>query len=68
MQRLKAHKYFEYAVDPQGKLQWSRGNHLIQAEALRDGLYLLITNARGALTESTLNRQLQPREQEPRLR
>jgi transposase len=45
LQRLKAHKYFEYAVDPQGKLQWKRRNHLIQAEAVRDGLYLLTTNA-----------------------
>jgi len=45
LQRLKAHKYFEYAVDPQGKLQWKRRNHLIQAEAVRDGLYLLSTNA-----------------------
>ena len=45
LQRLKAHKYFEYAVDPQGQLQWQRRNHLIQAEAVRDGLYLLSTNA-----------------------
>ena len=45
LQRLKAHKYFEYAVDPQGQLQWKRRHHLIQAEAVRDGLYLLSTNA-----------------------
>ena len=45
LQRLKAHKYFEYAVDPQGKLQWSRRTDLIDAEAGRDGLYLLKTNA-----------------------
>ena len=45
LQRLKAHKYFEYAVDSQGQLQWKRRNHLIQAEAVRDGLYLLSTNA-----------------------
>jgi transposase len=45
LQRLKAHKYFEYSVDSQGKLQWNRRNHLIQAEAIRDGLYLLSTNA-----------------------
>jgi len=45
LQRLKAHKYFEYSVDSQGKLQWNRRNHLIQAEAVRDGLYLLSTNA-----------------------
>jgi transposase len=45
LQRLKAHKYFEYAVDSQGQLQWSRHNHLIQAEQNRDGLYVLATNA-----------------------
>jgi transposase len=45
LQRLKAHKYFEYAVDAHGHLEWSRRNHLIQAEAIRDGLYLLSTNA-----------------------
>ena len=45
LQRLKAHKYFAYSVDPQGQLQWSRRDHLIQTEALRDGLYLLSTNA-----------------------
>jgi transposase len=45
LQRLKAHKYFEYAVDQQGKLQWSRRANLIKAEGRRDGLYLLGTNA-----------------------
>ena len=45
LQRLKAHKYFEYAVDPQGQLQWSRRAALIEAEGRRDGLYLLGTNA-----------------------
>ena len=45
LQRLKAHKYFQYSVDPQGKLEWSRRTDLIQAEAVRDGLYLLSTNA-----------------------
>ena len=44
LQRLKAHKYFEYAVDPQGKLQWSRRADSIRAETIRDGLYLLSTN------------------------
>jgi len=46
LQRLKAHKYFEYAVDEQGKLQWIRRDHLINSEKNRDGLYLLGTNAR----------------------
>ena len=46
LQRLKAHKYFDYAVDPRGQLQWNRRSDLIQSEAIRDGLYLLGTNAR----------------------
>src|SRR3989440_8289909 len=45
LQRLKAHKYFDYAVDPNGQLQWSRRTEVIQAEKIRDGLYLLGTNA-----------------------
>lgn len=45
LQRLKAHKYFDYSVDPKGQLQWSRRADLIQAETIRDGLYLLGTNA-----------------------
>jgi len=44
LQRLKAHKYFEYSVDAQGKLRWNRRADLIQGEAVRDGLYLLGTN------------------------
>ena len=44
LQRLKAHKYFEYAVTPEGKLHWSRRAESIQTETLRDGLYLLSTN------------------------
>lgn len=45
LQRLKAHKYFEYAVDEHGQLQWHRRADLIRAEGIRDGLYLLGTNA-----------------------
>jgi len=45
LQRLKAHKYFQYSVDQSGKLHWSRRRELIRIEALRDGLYLLGTNA-----------------------
>jgi transposase len=45
LQRLKAHKYFEYSVDAQGKLQWHRRADLIKSETIRDGLYLLGTNA-----------------------
>src|SRR5512137_207991 len=45
LQRLKAHKYFQYSVDEGGNLCWSRRSELIRTEALRDGLYLLGTNA-----------------------
>ena len=45
LQRLKAHKYFDYAVDEHGQLRWSRRAQLIEAEGVRDGLYLLGTNA-----------------------
>src|SRR5208337_1553337 len=45
LQRLKAHKYFAYEVDPRGQLQWSRRSDLIQGESVRDGLYLLGTDA-----------------------
>ena len=45
LQRLKAHKYFNYEVDAQGRLQWSPRQEVISAEAQRDGLYLLRTNA-----------------------
>jgi transposase len=44
LQRLKAHKYFDYTVDATGRLQWSRRSDSIQAETVRDGLYLLSTN------------------------
>jgi transposase len=44
LQRLKAHKYFDYSVNPQGQLQWSRRADAIRAETVRDGLYLLGTN------------------------
>ena len=44
LQRLKAHKYFAYEVNPQGQWQWSRKTDLIQSQAVRDGLYLLGTN------------------------
>lgn len=44
LQRLKAHKYFSYTVDPQGQLQWARKEELIKQEAQQDGWYLLHTN------------------------
>ena len=45
LQRLKAHKYFDYVVDQNDQLQWSRRAQVIQTEKIRDGLYLLGTNA-----------------------
>ena len=44
LQRLKAHKYFTYQVDAQGRLQWARKADLIAQEARQDGWYLLHTN------------------------
>lgn len=44
LQRLKAHKYFQYWVDQHGKLQFQRNEPLIQAEQQLDGLYLLHTS------------------------
>jgi hypothetical protein len=44
LQRLKAHKYFKYSVDPKGQLQWSQRPDVVDAEKLQDGLYLLGTN------------------------
>lgn len=44
LQRLKAHKYFTYQVEPGGQLRWQRKEGLIAQEALQDGWYLLHTN------------------------
>jgi transposase len=44
LQRLKAHQYFEYHVDEQGRLHWHKKAALIEAEASRDGFYLLHTS------------------------
>jgi transposase len=44
LQRLKAHKYFSYQVDPKGQLLWELKAELIKEEALQDGWYLLHTN------------------------
>lgn len=44
LQRLKAHKYFTYHVNPEGQLQWERKEDVIAAEAQQDGWYLLHTN------------------------
>ena len=44
LERLKAHKYFSYRVDPQGQLQWEKKGEVINRETQRDGWYLLHTN------------------------
>jgi transposase len=44
LQRLKAHKYFTYQVEPDGKLKWARKAELISQEEKIDGWYLLHTN------------------------
>jgi transposase len=48
LQRLKAHKYFEYSVTPQGQLRWRRRADASRSETIRDGLYLLGTNTAAA--------------------
>jgi transposase len=49
LQRLKAHKYFTYRVEPDGQLHWERKADLIAQEAQQDGWYLLQTNESVAL-------------------
>jgi len=44
LQRLKAHKYFTYEVDPSGQLKWARKAELIKQEEQIDGWFLLHTN------------------------
>jgi transposase len=44
LERLKAHKYFSYEVDPQGQLHWEKKQAVIDRETQRDGWYLLHTN------------------------
>jgi transposase len=44
LQQLKAHKYFRYWVDEQGRLQYEKNAELIAIEQSLDGLYLLHTS------------------------
>jgi len=44
LERLKAHKYFTYRVDPKGQLLWEKKQAVIDRETQRDGWYLLHTN------------------------
>ena len=45
LERKKAHKYFSYQVDEQGKLLWQRKSDTIAQEEQLDGWYLLHSNA-----------------------
>jgi transposase len=54
LQRLKAHPYFDYRVDENGRLCWQPRHALIDAEQSRDGFYLLhtgLTPAQGSTGE-----------------
>jgi transposase len=54
LQRLQAHKYFDYRVDENGRLCWQPRQALIDAEQSRDGFYLLhtgLTPAQGSTGE-----------------
>ena len=44
LQRLQAHKYFSYQVEPGGQLRWERKAAVIEQEAQQDGWYWLHTN------------------------
>ena len=44
LQRLKAHKYFTYEVEADGRLKWARKAELIEQERQTDGWFLLHTN------------------------
>ena len=44
LERLKAHKYFEYGVQDNGQIRWQRKSALIAAEQQQDGWYVLHTD------------------------
>ena len=44
LEKLKAHKYFDYKIDDDGTLRWEKKDAVIQAETAQDGWYLLHTN------------------------
>lgn len=53
LQRMKAHKYYDYHVDEAGQLQWVRRDAVVRAEETIDGWYLLRTNLSAQETPST---------------
>lgn len=44
LERMKAHKYYDYRVDEAGQLQWARRQEVVSTEEKVDGWYLLRTN------------------------
>ena len=52
LQRCKAHKYFDYRVDADGRLHWQKKAALIEAEESRDGFYLLHTSLAPAQSDT----------------
>lgn len=55
LERVKAHKYFDYEVDGSGTIQWHRKTEVLEAEQDQDGWYVLHTNhtAEACSKEST---------------
>jgi transposase len=45
LERLKAHKYYAYHINPQGQLEWEEKKEIVERETQRDGWYLLHTNS-----------------------
>lgn len=50
LERKKAHKYFTYQVDGQGKLLWEQKQEVVGQEERLDGWYLLHTNTNAERT------------------
>ncbi len=44
LERIKAHKYFSYEINPAGLLLWQRKQSVMDQEKDRDGWYVLHTN------------------------
>ena len=44
LQRLKAHKYFDYKINEKAKIEWALKNEIVEREQATDGYYLLVTN------------------------
>lgn len=53
LQRLKAHAYFDYQLSDDGQLKWTKNNRLIEQEEKIDGWYILHTNLKQEVADST---------------